>query len=55
MTTDQYMDYVRKHGAEFNDRVENIRVDVALGKRINEFFGGVGNDIREEFLSQQSL
>jgi hypothetical protein len=55
MNTDQYMAYVREHGAEFRDRVESIRTNVAIGKQVNEFMGGVGNDIREEFLSQRSL
>jgi|SRR3974390_3134564 len=54
MSTDEYVAYVREHGAEFRDQVKTIGGGVEMGRRVNEFLGGAGNDIREEFLSQQT-
>ena len=54
MNTNDYTKWAQEHGAEVRDQVKTIGASVELGKRVNQFMGGANNDIREEFLSQQT-
>ena len=51
--TDEYVAWVAEHGAKYKDQVKTTG-DLDKVKLISDLMAGLNNDIREEFLSQQT-